>query len=73
MGNTRIYTEISFLLLGYPPQITSWVLQTYTSEAQSMTVTMRRHNPHQRRCHGGPRPGPSRWFAFILTEEMGKQ
>ena len=28
MGNTRIYTVISFLLLGYPPQITSWVLHT---------------------------------------------
>ena len=27
MGNTHIYTGISFLLLGYPPQITSWVLQ----------------------------------------------
>jgi hypothetical protein len=27
MDNTHIYTGISFLLLGYPPQITSWVLQ----------------------------------------------
>jgi hypothetical protein len=26
MDNTHIYTGISFLLLGYPPQITSWVL-----------------------------------------------
>jgi len=46
---------------------------TYTSEAQSMTVTMGRHNPHQHRCHGGPQPGPSQWFAFSLIEEMGKQ
>jgi hypothetical protein len=27
MDNTHIYTGISSLLLGYPPQITSWVLQ----------------------------------------------
>jgi hypothetical protein len=27
MDNTHIYTGISFLLLGYPPQITSWALQ----------------------------------------------
>jgi hypothetical protein len=26
MDNTHIYKGISFLLLGYPPQITSWVL-----------------------------------------------
>jgi hypothetical protein len=27
MDNTHIYTGISFLILGYPPQMTSWVLQ----------------------------------------------
>jgi hypothetical protein len=27
MDNTHIYNGISFLFLGYPPQITSWVLQ----------------------------------------------
>jgi hypothetical protein len=26
MDNTHIYNGISFLFLGYPPQITSWVL-----------------------------------------------
>jgi hypothetical protein len=30
MDNTHIYKGMSFLLLGYPPQITSWVLQFYT-------------------------------------------
>lgn len=29
MDNTHIYTGISFLLLCYPPQITSWVLHSY--------------------------------------------
>jgi hypothetical protein len=27
MDNTDIYNGMSFLFLGYPPQITSWVLQ----------------------------------------------
>jgi hypothetical protein len=27
IDDTHVYTGISFLLLGYPPQITSWVLQ----------------------------------------------
>jgi hypothetical protein len=29
MDNTHIYKGMSFLLLGYPPQIISWVLHTY--------------------------------------------
>jgi hypothetical protein len=49
MDNTHIYTGISLLLLGYPPQITSWVLQRVTwptgvSKATAYTTGHTRQN-----------------------------
>jgi hypothetical protein len=34
MDNTHIYKGMSFLLLGYLPQITSWVLQQAKSTSR---------------------------------------
>jgi hypothetical protein len=34
MDNTHIYKGMSFLLLGYPPQITSWVLHEIMKKSE---------------------------------------
>jgi hypothetical protein len=34
MDNTDIYNGMSFLFLGYPPQITSWVLQVFNGSGE---------------------------------------
>jgi hypothetical protein len=43
MDNTHIYKGMSFILLGYPPQITSWVLHkrttTTTTDERRLTQT----------------------------------
>jgi hypothetical protein len=53
MDNTHIYKGMSFLLLGYPPQITSWVLQVSASPPLKRTPAPlvdplggRNQNPH---------------------------
>jgi hypothetical protein len=58
MGNTCIYTGILFLLLGYPPQITSWVLQHWLVLKYVLTLEVCGDSSSQRGQVGDARANP---------------